>query len=334
MEEVACGGCGSDQAMMVLRQRDLAHTVSDEEFTVVQCLSCGLLYLNPRPDQTEIGRFYPPQYFSDETLKARSKLERGLKQWSNAVKRWIREDFYGYPGPRLPRWVKVLRRFLLRPEKARRVVRGREIIPWVGGGRLLDVGCGPGVNLAMLQGQGWEVYGLDTSDVAVERARAVVGDRVRRGELLDTPYPDGFFDCLLFSHSLEHMYNLLAVLREARRILADHGRLVITLPNAGSFEARLFGRWWFPWELPRHLYHFEKATLTHVLVGAGFRTERIRTGVGSLYFMASLERVFIHRLGRRLPAKWLIERLIAKPFCMVAGHLGYGTEITVYAVKA
>ena len=50
--------------------------------------------------------------------------------------------------------------------------------------------------------------------------------------------------------------------------------------------------------------------------------------------MASLERVFIHRLGRRLPAKWLIERLIAKPFCMVAGHLGYGTEITVYAVKA
>jgi hypothetical protein len=29
----------------------------------------------------------------------------------------------------------------------------------------------------------------------------------------------------------------------------------------------------------------------------------------------------------------LIDRLIARPVSLIAGHLGYGTEITVHAVK-
>jgi hypothetical protein len=29
----------------------------------------------------------------------------------------------------------------------------------------------------------------------------------------------------------------------------------------------------------------------------------------------------------------LIDRLIARPISLIAGHLGYGTDITIYAVK-
>ena len=59
----------------------------------------------------------------------------------------------------------------------------------------------------------------------------------------------------------------------------------------------------------------------------------VRTGVGSLFFMASLERAVRHRFGRSLPLRRLIERLVARPFCLLAGHMGHGTEITAYAVK-
>ncbi len=333
METVACGMCGSSRARTVLRQRDLALGGSEETFTVVRCRACGLLYLNPRPDRTEIGRFYPPQYFADEQPKSRSELELRLKRWSNAVKRWVREDFYGYPGSRLPRWARMPRRLLLWPEQARRVFRGREILPWTGQGRLLDVGCGPGGNLASLQAQGWDVHGLDASEVAVGRARKRFGDRVRMGDPVATEYKDQSFDVVIFSHALEHMHDVRAVLKESRRILDDRGLLVITLPNAGSWEAKLFGPWWFPWELPRHLYHFDRRTLARMLEQAGFRVVRMRTGVGSLFFMASLERAWTRRLGRPLPARWLMERVVARPFCLLAGHLGHGTEITVYAVK-
>jgi len=109
---------------------------------------------------------------------------------------------------------------------------------------------------------------------------------------------------------------------------------VVTVPNAGSMEARLFGRWWFPWDPPRHLYHFGRASLTSLLGRAGFRVVRLRTGVGALFFMASLDRVWRHVCGgRKLPLRIVIEKLIAQPFSLLMGHLGLGTEITVYAKK-
>src|SRR5262249_45459063 len=162
----------------------------------------------------------------------------------------------GYPTTATSSRWRRFRKVLLWPAKVHRVLRGREILPWVGQGCLLDVGCGPGGNLVMLKDQGWDVYGLDSSETAVKRGRQEVGDRVALGELGRVAYKDRFFDVVLFSHSLEHTFGVWAVLREVRRILDDRGLLVITLPNAGSWEAKLFGRWWFPWELPRHLYHF------------------------------------------------------------------------------
>jgi hypothetical protein len=60
----------------------------------------------------------------------------------------------------------------------------------------------------------------------------------------------------------------------------------------------------------------------------------MRTGVTAAHFMTSLERVWLHVLGRALPARRVIERFLAKPFCLVAGNVGYGTEITMHAVKA
>jgi SAM-dependent methyltransferase len=334
MQVVACELCGSRGAHEFFRQRDLTHRISDEEFIVVRCDGCGLLYLNPRPNPDEIGRYYPPQYFSDLAPRPRAALEQSLKRWSRWIKRWVMEEYYGYPSSEPGHGPRILRKLVAWPDMLWRRIRGREILPWTGRGRLLDVGCGPGANLATFEEQGWEVHGVDNSEVAVQRARSRFGDRVRSGDLLSVRYEDRSFDVVLFSHALEHMYDPVAVLQEARRILDDAGRVVITLPNAGSLEAKLFGRWWFPWELPRHLHHFEKPTLKKMLAKAGLRPVRVRTGVGSLFFMASLERVWEHKLGRKLPARWLWERLIARPLCLIAGHLGYGTEMTVHAVKA
>ena len=164
--------------------------------------------------------------------------------------------------------------------------------------------------------------------------RELFGERVKLGDLLDVHYKDRAFDVVLLSHSLEHLYDPLSTLLEVRRILDDDGVVVVTVPNAGSMEARLFGRWWFPWELPRHLYHFEKATLAQLLRQAGFCVQSCRTGVGALFFMGSLDRVWRHVCGgRKLPLRIVIEKLIARPFSLLMGHLGFGHEITIYAKK-
>lgn len=323
MDTVACELCGSRRTSEVLRLKDLTHRVTEDEFPIVRCEDCGLLYTNPRPSPEEIGAFYPETYF--EPPPPPRKVTR--------VKRWAMEAYYGYP-PATPSRVPVpVRKWLVWPDWMLRRLRGKEVLPWVGQGRLLDVGCGPGVNLAALQGQGWDVYGVEFNNTAAELARARVGDRIHVGTLDTAPFAESSFDVVLFSHSLEHLLSPSAALARARRLLKPGGWLVVAAPNAGGWERRIFGRWWFPWEVPRHLYHFDKATLSRLVEKAGFEVRRLGTAVGSLFFMASLERAWLHRLGRPLPAKRLIETLIAKPFCLIAGHLGYGTEITVHAVK-
>ena len=324
MEYTTCEVCRSDSARAVVHQCDLLHHVSADEFTIVKCEECGLLYLNPRPIQAEIGQFYPPQYFGAPPPPRRF----------SRIHRWILDDFYGYPStPGDSTW-RQLRKLLLWPEKVRREFRGRVFLPWVGRGRLLDVGCGGGVGAAIRAQEGWDVHGLDLSENAVGHARQLIGDRVQVGDIRAVRYQDSAFDVVVLSHSLEHMYGLSEVLAEIRRILDVSGVLVITVPNAGSLEAKLFGRWWVQWDPPRHLYHFERATLRKLLEQSGFRVIQARTGVTTAFFKGSLERVWKYVLGRELPAWRLVDKLLARPFCLLAGHLGYGTEITVHAVKA
>jgi len=330
VEHVTCNLCGHDRTSIVLRQRDPIFG-SPEEFTVVRCRTCGLLYLNPRPTIEEIGRYYPQQYFAPAPVKMRSALHRTAKQWSRMLKRWIREDFYGYPSPEGRGPWHVIRKVLLWPEQMRRIFRGRDIVPWIGEGRLLDVGCGPGGNLNNLQEQGWDVYGIELSEAAVARARAVVGDRVHCGTLATAPFEEESFDVIFMSHSLEHVFDPVQELRRVRKLLKAEGRLIIAVPNVDSLEAKLFSRWWIHWDPPRHLYHFSKKTLIRLLEQAGFHVLRLRTGIGHFFFMATLERMCRQAWGRGVPARTIIEQLVAKPFCVLTGHSGFGTEITVHA---
>lgn len=333
MEQTGCEVCGCASTTALFSQYDLTHHVTNDLFTVVRCLDCRQLFLNPRPTREDIGNYYPATYYPDAPPRQRGDLRRAAKRWSGTIRRWVAQDFYGYPAPEQARRWQWARRLLLWPEYLWRGWRGRGLLPWAGRGRVLDVGCGSGGNLSSLEDQGWEVSGVDASAVAVAQARARFGDRVCHGDVASMAYPDRNFDTVLFSHVLEHLHGPLPLLKEVWRILEWEGRVVILCPNAGSLEAKIFGRWWFPWELPRHLFHYEKATLTRILEAAGFRIESISTGLGSLYFMASLDRVWQARFGRAVPCRRLIEKLFVRPFCFCVGQLGYGTELKVYARK-
>ena len=115
--------------------------------------------------------------------------------------------------------------------------------------------------------------------------------------------------------------------------MKDDGLLVVSVPNVNSLEYKLFGRWWFQLDPPRHFYHFDKRSLSGLVTQAGFQFHHFRAGVSAIFLMASLDRFWKHRFRKDVPFRKLIDRLIARPVSLIAGHLGYGTEITVYAVK-
>ena len=69
----------------------------------------------------------------------------------------------------------------------------------------------------------------------------------------------------------------VASLEAARALLAPGGRVVIGVPNFGAAGRRAFGSSWDGLELPRHLHHFTRASLTAVLARAGLQVDSVRT---------------------------------------------------------
>jgi SAM-dependent methyltransferase len=64
--------------------------------------------------------------------------------------------------------------------------------------RVLDLGCGLGVELAALAGRGFQAIGIDTSPVAVERARRAHPEvEFVVGDVLELPFEDESFDVII-----------------------------------------------------------------------------------------------------------------------------------------
>ena len=334
MEMVVCDLCKSDQSEVITRQRDLLLEVTNDEFTIVKCRQCGLVYLNPRPSKELLSSYYPTVYYPPVQARTRPQFQQQAKKFSAQIKRWVLEDYYGYPSTGSSGWWRIVRRVLLWPDKTLRELKGRHPLPWRGEGKVLDVGCGTGGNLKTLQAQGWDPYGIEISEVAAAHARELVTGNIHTGTLESAPFPPQSFDLVFMSHSLEHLPSPVDALRRVHRLLKDDGLLAITVPNVNSLEFKLFGRWWFPLDPPRHFYHFDKCSLSGIVAQAGFRLHRFRTGVSTIFLMASLDRFWKHRFQKDVPLRKLIDRLVARPVSLVAGHLGYGTEMTVYALKS
>ena len=61
METVSCNLCGNDSPTPVMLAEDVNHRTPGT-FALGRCRKCGLVYMNPRPTSSEIGRYYPPVY--------------------------------------------------------------------------------------------------------------------------------------------------------------------------------------------------------------------------------------------------------------------------------
>jgi SAM-dependent methyltransferase len=143
-------------------------------------------------------------------------------------------------------------------------------------GPVLDVGCGSGYFLEAARRRGWDpARGVELNDWMVELG-CEAGLEISAGQLRDQGYPEGAFQLVSFWDVIEHMNDPMAELAEAHRVMRPGGLLVLLVPDAESFWARLLGeRWWAV--IRMHLYYFTRETVTRMLEQSGFRVERVGT---------------------------------------------------------
>jgi len=245
IEYVKCNLCNNNDTKLLFSKRD-KFGLSDCDFSVVQCRICGLIYVNPRPSEEEIGRFYPDTYSWKETLAAESKITQLIR-----------------------RLEKIYRYHLLNYEVSKVVETTQRKT-----GKLLDIGCGTGDRLDIFRGLGFDTYGVEISQSA-KYAKEHLGLNVKQGNLFDANYHDSFFDIITLHNVLEHTHNPQKIIAELRRILKEDGTLVIQVPNIECAQFKLFNKRWSAIDVPRHLYYFNSNIISRLLEKQGLGITKI-----------------------------------------------------------
>jgi SAM-dependent methyltransferase len=138
-------------------------------------------------------------------------------------------------------------------------------------GKLIDIGCGNGSALSNLSAAmpDWRLYGTELSDAAkpgLQRLPNFV-------ELYTQPMTEiaERFDIVTMIHSLEHMPDPLASLREVAQLLGDGGRLFVEIPNVDTSPFDLL--------IADHMLHFSPEHLAYLASRAGLSVSVLRDDV-------------------------------------------------------
>jgi SAM-dependent methyltransferase len=104
-------------------------------------------------------------------------------------------------------------------------------------GRVVDIGCGPGIDVVAL---GRECVGVDASATMLEAA-ARRGADVCRADAHALPFRDGAFQAARADRVFQHLADPTRALHEAVRVVAHGGRLVVADPDQESLVIRVPG---------------------------------------------------------------------------------------------
>jgi len=255
-----CPMCGGDRS-----------TVAFEEppHTVRRCDSCGMGWVTPRLDESELAAMY----VDDSYWRSASPKTHG---------------YHDYRADE-PLYLETFRRRL------DHVLRDGPR-----SGRALDVGCAAGFCLQALRERGFEAHGVEVSATIARHASERLGfDTVHVGTLEGAPFANGAFDLIMLWDVVEHVVDPRALLVKVRELLAPDGLLVLETQNIDSAFARLLGRRWQHYKHAEHIYHFTPATIRTLLGSAGFTVQALTPRFGGKYVSFQF---IAERAGRLHPA--------------------------------
>jgi SAM-dependent methyltransferase len=240
-----CPICGSDALRHLLTAPD--YESNSGEYGIDECAECSVAFTNPRPLEQELPKLYA--------------------QRSSA-------DF-----PHMGGFVRWLRDYAIDHYVSRQL--SDLAASSEGTTTVLDYGCGDGalargvLRFGRKHNRALHVTAVDFHQVAPPAlidAGPTVSYQVNAAWHRDP----GRYDAIFLRHVLEHHPHPLRLLSNLINALRPGGRLYIEVPNRRSVWARIFGRYYAGYYLPRHLFHFDRDSLEGALRRAGFQEARVR----------------------------------------------------------
>lgn len=252
-----CPWCGSEKAQINLWLKD--EFLTKEDFHICECLNCGLLYTMPRPDKEKIGAYYKSEaYYSHQ------------------------ENKNGF----IPKVYERVKSINLK-YKYRLATSGMHP------GKMLDIGCGVGDFLHTAEMHGWECIGVEPSEDAKAIAQKRMKGTIITSEELES-FSDGAFDVITMWHVLEHVDDLRWQVAQLQRLVKPSGRVVIAVPNYKSYDGQYYKEHWAAYDVPRHLNHFNRITLSKIFKTSGLELVKMDKLKWDAYYISYLSEQYRH----------------------------------------
>jgi 2-polyprenyl-3-methyl-5-hydroxy-6-metoxy-1,4-benzoquinol methylase len=169
---------------------------------------------------------------------------------------------------------------------------------------LLDFGAGAGFFVRATANAGWLSTGIEVSETARNAANAVLENSIFDTDYINKLTPNTFSVITLW-HVLEHLSSPELYIDRLSQLLTKDGRLVVAVPNYKSYDAQYFHEFWAAYDVPRHLWHFSKDSISRIFTKFDFEIEAIHPMRFDSYYVSLLSTK--HKYGKMkvLKALWV-----------------------------
>ena len=222
----ACPLCGSPNIVRTIQGNDFETGIG--AFEIYFCKKCGITFTNPRIASDDLDKLYALRMTAD------------------------------FPKTRgFAHYLRVL--FISRSlEFVKRLVPGNRLC-------VLDYGCGDGTFSVEIAKKNWvsKLVSCDFHEKAplsILQANSI--QYISYSKFLEN---DSMYDLVFCRHVLEHLRDPKLFMENIKLKIKPGGFLVIETPNFDSVWKKIFGKYFQPLYVPRHLFHFTKKTMSAFL---------------------------------------------------------------------
>lgn len=243
------------------------YSVSGEEFELIQNLEYGFLETTPQPTLDKLHEYYESEDYISHTDSQRNLFEK--------VYHLVRTIS-------LKKKLKLINSFTLENKS------------------LLDIGCGTGDFLQTAKENNWNILGIEPNNQAREVANKKTNDSVFDTEQLSDLKAKSF-DVITLWHVLEHLPNLEEQIVVFKKLLKPNGTLIIAVPNYKSYDALYYKNNWAAFDVPRHLWHFNKTSISKLVSKVSMEVKNVKPMLFDAFYVSLLSEKY--KSGKMNPIK-------------------------------
>jgi SAM-dependent methyltransferase len=229
---------------MICGHKNLKKIYTFDQIVLSKCDECGLIFSGVPGNTTGQKSLYDKFYRNEIT---------GVGRFGFGIERIVR----------LFRFFRAFKVFTIYP----------------GANSILDIGSGRGFTLYYLKRfyEYKRTVGTQIAKNAYEFSRDKLKLEMHDKDLLDISFGDDKFDVVSMWHVLEHVPRPEEYIEKISGILKDRGRLIIEVPNFGSWTRFITGKYWLSLDIDHHATFFTPGSLSRILKNKGFKIKMVHT---------------------------------------------------------